>query len=68
MADILQRIVSLIHQDVNQYSPANVDFFTMLKENPGKYEEFIKSQAQRYSKQSEKYFHEPSIHINMICE
>jgi ubiquitin-protein ligase len=31
MSDILQRIVSLIHQEVNPYSPANVELLRLLK-------------------------------------
>jgi ubiquitin-protein ligase len=52
MCDILQRIVSLIHQDVNPFSPANVDVFRMSTEEPVLYKAMLREQAQRYSKKS----------------
>ncbi len=52
MCDVLQRIVALIHQDVNPFSPANVDVFRMSTENPGQYHAMLREQAERYSKKS----------------
>lgn len=68
MADILQRIASLVHQDVNQYSPANMEMFRIFKENRAEYEAKIKAQAEKYSSKKEKYFQKPCIHINLLLQ
>jgi ubiquitin-protein ligase len=52
MADILQRIANLVHQDVNPYSPANMEMFRLFKEDPAGYEQAVRNQAGRYAKRA----------------
>jgi ubiquitin-protein ligase len=42
MPDLIQRIINLIHQDVNPFSPANSSLYQIYKEEPKKYEEIMR--------------------------
>ena len=66
MSDLIQRIVNLIHQHVNPFSPANSTLYHTYKEDPKKYEEMMIEQKNRYLAKDPKYFLEPSIHINIL--
>ena len=66
MPDLIQRIVNLIHQEVNPFSPANASLYQLYKDDRDKYEQLMKEQAARYVSKSAKYFAEPCIHINII--
>lgn len=37
MTDLIQRIVNLIHQDINPFSPANASLYQLYKEDTQKY-------------------------------
>lgn len=66
MADLIQRVVHLIHQEVNPYSPANASLYQLYKENPVKYEQTMREQAARYATKHPRYYSEPCIHINIL--
>jgi ubiquitin-protein ligase len=38
MSDLIQRIMNLIHQEVNPFSPANSTVFQLYKEDQKKYD------------------------------
>jgi ubiquitin-protein ligase len=66
MSDILQRVLGILHQEINPYSPANAELFRIYREEPLKYEEIIREQTKKYAKQAPRYFQEACIHINII--
>ena len=42
MKDLIQRIINLIHQEVNPFSPANAPLYQLYKEDNVKYEEVMR--------------------------
>jgi ubiquitin-protein ligase len=56
MSSIIQRIDSLIHQEINPYSPANMTVFELYKSNPNEYERILKEQASKYKDKNIAYF------------
>lgn len=68
MSDIIQRVINIIHQDVNPYSPANPHLFQLYREHPQLYRHRLQQQAQLYATQSAALFALPSVHINVLTD
>jgi ubiquitin-protein ligase len=68
MSDIIQRVINIIHQDINPYSPANPHMFQLYREQPQDYRLRLQQQAQRYAAQSPALFAHPSVHINVLTD
>lgn len=66
MADLIQRVANLIHQEVNPYSPANASLYQLYKDDRPKYEQAMREQAARYAHKHPKYFAEPCVHITVL--
>lgn len=66
MKDLITRINSLIHQEINPYSPANNTFYGLYKTDQEKYKEAILKQVEEYRTKNLKYFQMACIHIDTI--